>query len=358
MRILRKRRSPSTVGDETPVPAARGWGRFGPVLVLLLFAPISAEYLIGYDVLAGDPLAMLFGLMVFAPLYGAPALLIRELVRRTGGGWPSILLLGAAFGLVQAGLIDQGLFNPAYRDIFYWDALRQPTFLAPLGTSGFMLFHFTALHAFGSVYAPVAVAEALAGRNRDRPWLRPLGLTATTVVWLLAGWYVLADHLRLEGWQPSAWQVAGTVAAVGALVWAALRTARPSPVSGRTPAPSPFVVLVVSLGLLAARPLLAALSPAGPGWNSWGPTLFAVAAVVLWSYLMLRWSRAPGWSGTHVLASAAGYLFAVGGAAFLVTPLGDVDPAAKAAGNIALLVLVAVLVAAGWMVQNRREVPE
>ncbi|SNR42784.1 hypothetical protein [Actinomadura mexicana] len=42
----------------------------------------------------------------------AVAVLIREAARRTGRGWPTIVLLGAAFGLVQAGLIDQSLFNP------------------------------------------------------------------------------------------------------------------------------------------------------------------------------------------------------------------------------------------------------
>jgi hypothetical protein len=31
-----------------------------------------------------------------------------------------MLCLGAAFGLLQAGLIDQSLFNPDYRVIPYW----------------------------------------------------------------------------------------------------------------------------------------------------------------------------------------------------------------------------------------------
>lgn len=60
---------------------------------------------------------MLLGYLgIFIPLYGTVAVLIREITRRTGRGWPTILLLGAAFGLIQAGLIDQSLFNPGYLD--------------------------------------------------------------------------------------------------------------------------------------------------------------------------------------------------------------------------------------------------
>jgi hypothetical protein len=80
--------------------------------LLVFVAPVCAEHLIGYDDTIGDPAALVFGLVVFAPLYGAPALAIRELARRTGGGWPAILLLAAAIGVVQAGLIDQSLFSP------------------------------------------------------------------------------------------------------------------------------------------------------------------------------------------------------------------------------------------------------
>ncbi|GAB3768967.1 hypothetical protein [Microlunatus parietis] len=322
-------------------------------LFLFGFAPVSAEYLIGYDTIAGDPFAMVFGLVVFAPLYGAPALLIRELVRRTGRGWPSILVLGAAFGLLQAGLIDQGLFNPAYRDIPYWEAVRAPTLLAPLGTSAFMLFHFTALHAFGSVYAPVAVAEALSGRARERPWLRLPGLIVIVLSWLAAAGYVAVDHVLTEGWQPTPAQMIGTLVAVVLLCWLAFRLPAPgTPPEPGSPA-SPLGVALISLVLIAPRPVLAALSPVHPMWNSWPPTLFAVATTVLWLVIMVRWSGSPGWSPVHQLAAAAGYLFAVAGTAFLVTPLGEVDLAAKYGSNLTLLLLVAVLTGTGWSIQHR-----
>jgi hypothetical protein len=32
--------------------------------------------------------------------------------RRTGRGWPAMLVLGLAYGLIEAGLIDQTLSTP------------------------------------------------------------------------------------------------------------------------------------------------------------------------------------------------------------------------------------------------------
>ena len=103
------------------------------VLGLFFLAPISAEYLLGYDDIIGRPWELVFGLLIFGPLYGAPALLIREAARRAGRGWPTILTLSFAAGLIQAGLIDQSLFNPDYRGIPYWADLRVPTYLPGLG---------------------------------------------------------------------------------------------------------------------------------------------------------------------------------------------------------------------------------
>jgi hypothetical protein len=86
-------------------------GGLAPVVGLLVVSPIAAEYLSGYQVF--NPLVLLGYLGIFIPLYGTVAVLIREITRRTGRDWPTILLLGAAFGLIQAGPLDQSLFNPA-----------------------------------------------------------------------------------------------------------------------------------------------------------------------------------------------------------------------------------------------------
>jgi hypothetical protein len=93
--------------------------RIAPALGLLVLAPVCAEYLAGYDDSTGNLSELLGGLFLFAPLYGGAALIIREVTGRTGRGWPAMLPLGLAFGVLQAGLIDHSMFNPSYRDIDY-----------------------------------------------------------------------------------------------------------------------------------------------------------------------------------------------------------------------------------------------
>ena len=102
------------------------WGRGAQVTGLLLLAPICAEYLAAYDDSTGDPQQLIAGLFVFVPLYGCAALLIREVARRARLGWPGIVLLAAAVGLLQAGVIDQSLFSVDYRQIEGWDERSAP----------------------------------------------------------------------------------------------------------------------------------------------------------------------------------------------------------------------------------------
>ncbi|HLV99168.1 MAG TPA: hypothetical protein VKT82_10895 [Ktedonobacterales bacterium] len=66
--------------------------RFLPVITLIVLAPLVAEVLPGSTRIT-MPALVLFDVLI----YGPGALLIREVVRRRGRGWASILLLGAAY---------------------------------------------------------------------------------------------------------------------------------------------------------------------------------------------------------------------------------------------------------------------
>jgi hypothetical protein len=325
-----------------------------PALFLFFFAPVSAEYLIGYDDIIGDAAALLFGLLIFGPLYGAPAVLIRESVRRAGREWPSILLLALAFGLTQAGLIDQSLFNPDYRAIPYWDDMRQPTLIPVIGTSAFMAFHFLAGHVLGSIGAPIALAEALVPERSTRPWLGPVGLAVMAVLWLLATVFVLVDTLAQDTFTASPAHLASTTILLVALVVLAFRlppTARRPAASG--PVPAPLAVGALSLVLLGMRTLLGALGPVGLEPYGWLSTGIAFGAVVVWLVLLGRWSRRRDWDGRHVPAAAAASLLGVAGTAFIVEPLGDVPAAAKYVTNAVLLAIVLGLVALAARAQRR-----
>jgi hypothetical protein len=89
-----------------PVAFAR---RIAPAVLLTVLAPIVAEFLLG-----DFSIRSLNLVLALLPLYGGGALLIREVARRTRRGWPTILLLGAAYSLLEEGGLTQSLFNPNY----------------------------------------------------------------------------------------------------------------------------------------------------------------------------------------------------------------------------------------------------
>ena len=307
--------------------------RIGPVVALFFFAPISAEYLLGYDDLIGRPLELVFGLLIFGPLYGAPAVLIREAARRTGRGWPTILLLGFAAGLVQAGLIDQSLFNPSYRDIPYWDDLLLPTYLPGLGFSAYMLLGFVGGHMIQSFAGPIAVIESLVPRRADEPWLGRPGLVVMALLYLAAAGFVLEDQARTEGFVASVGQLAGSALVVVALVVVAFRLPRRRRNRPGTP-PRPLVVAVVSIAAFAVDGLMP---------TTWSGVAVAALALIGLGTLVWRWSGRAGWSRAHVLAVGAAPLVVNVATAFLIEPLGSPNPVIKYAVNAVLAIGVAVL---------------
>ncbi len=319
--------------------------RLAPAFLVLLLAPVTAEYLIGYDDTIGNPGALIFGIVFFAPLYGAPAVLIREVARRLGRGWPTMLLLATAFGLIEAGLVDQSLFNPDYREIPYWSAMREPTFLPWFGTSAYMALTFVAGHVFGSIAAPIALAESWWPARRREPWLGIPGLITMAVLWIAGSAFILGDQFNADEFRISTAQCVGTSLVVLMLIAIAVRLPRTwRGIPGESP--SPWLVLVSSAVLLMVRNVV----PTG-----WAGTLIAVAAIVAWLVFTGRWSRQTGWTGMHVVAAVTGCLLSIGLPAFWTDPLGDVPLAAKLATNTVLLGLVLAVAFVG--LRREREMP-
>jgi hypothetical protein len=331
------------------------WRRLLPAFGLLLFAPIGAEYLYGYDDSTGDLAALAGGMVLFGPLYGGAALIIREVARRTGRGWPTILLLGLAFGVLQAGLIDHSMFNPSYREIEYWDELFTPTFVPALGVSLAPAVAFTTGHMIWSIAVPIAMIEALDPGRRTIPWLGRLGLGIAVAGFGLAAWVVVEWHLETEDFLPTAGQLAGAAAVVAALVGSAFAlTTRPLPASER-PTAGPWLVGAAGFGLLLARtPAADAASSATDEWVG-----FAVETILLGvlALLVIRWSTRAGWGPLHQLALAGGALLSSVVTAFATEPIGDVSTTAKYAHNVVALSFVIVLIA-GAVYRLRKRAPQ
>ncbi len=318
-------------------PRPRPRHRVAPVFGLIVFSPIAAEYLIGYDDTIGQPLTLVFGLLVLGPLYGCAAVLIREITRRAGRGWPTMLLLSLAAGLVQAGLIDQSLFNPDYRGIAYWSQLREPTYLPGLGTSAYMIMNFLLGHLVRSFAVPIAVIETLVGgEDARRPWLGPFGLTLVSLGYLIGAGFILWDQRSL-GFTLTPAQLSVTCVIAILLVVVAFTLPRRGPLASR-PVPNAWLVAI-----------LAALAWA---WHEQAPTTWLgvgldVALLATLGAGIAWWWWSPDWGQRQMIALCAAVLGVQAVSAFLIEPLGQPDPVTRYAVNavLALGMLVILVVA-------------
>lgn len=108
-----------TVGTPDPLrPSVIGrtlrYLRSHPKLCLFLLTPGIVEYLSGsspFYYLVADPFVFAYQIVVNAGLYLPGALLIREASIRWKKGWGSVLLMGAAYGILEEGLAFGTLFN-------------------------------------------------------------------------------------------------------------------------------------------------------------------------------------------------------------------------------------------------------
>ena len=344
--------------ESTPVGAAtaeqartRRRGRFLPALVLFFLAPTVGEVLAGSTPLdlLGSPAIFVVVFLLEALLYGGGALLIREVAHRNGRGWPTILVLGAAYGVLEEGLVTQSFFNPDYL------GLHLLGFGSLFGLGWVWITDVLPLHAVWTVGVSIALAELLFRDQAGELWLRRAG-SAVALVLLAAGaagiWFGTYTSQHHFG-APWPWLL-GALVVVAALVALALAlppvAAGPGSAAGRR-APHPWLVgaaAFVSTSLFMGVHLLYFPRPDLPGVV---PVAATVAIAVVMLAVVLRWSGAEGWGAPHRLALVAGALLTYAWNGFFVISLGD---RLDVAGQVAVALLVGALVAY-LMVHLRRE---
>ncbi|AFU01336.1 hypothetical protein [Nocardia brasiliensis] len=165
--------------------------QWGPIFGLLLVAPFVGEFLLGNLTVAELPIGVLL-----APMYGFGALLVREVGRRTGG-WPTMVLLAAAYALFEEGPVDQLLWNDSYAG---QDLLHGPTYLPSIGMSVALVQQVLSLHTIWSICVPIALVEALAGARRNVVWVGRCGLGVIGLLFALGAVLVFAPSSAVCSW--------------------------------------------------------------------------------------------------------------------------------------------------------------
>jgi hypothetical protein len=302
-------------------------------IVLFFTAPLVAEYLLG-DL----PLKLLFALVALAPMYGGGALLIREVVRRSRRGWPSILVLGAAYALLEEAFTTQSLFNPDYLHLH--GHFLTHAWIPLLHIGGWWTLFMLNLHAFWSISVSIALVEGLFPAHTDQPWLGRVGDSVVFVLFLIGCFMGVFITLKQDRWVAPASQfvAAGLVILLLIVLAFRLRPAPPSAQTGVVPSPWFTGSLAFVLGFCVL------ILP--PTWN-WG----AVAAMLTIDLAFLAsvsvLSRRAGWNPLHIFSLAAGGAVAYGVHAFIGHPVVPGSILAARISNAVFLAAALVVIAIG-----------
>ncbi|HEX8518662.1 MAG TPA: hypothetical protein VF667_03635 [Pseudonocardia sp.] len=312
---------------------------------LFLLAPFVGEFVLGNQPITALPL-----LVLLAPMYGGGALLVRETTRRLGAGWPTIVALAAAYALVEEGLVDQMLMNPAYLDLADFSG-RAP--IPGLGISAQLTAASLTLHTVWSIGVPIAIIEAF-DPAEPRPWLGRVGTGAVAAVFV--GGCTALGVLQYDEFRflATPTQLAVTAAAIVGLAVLGLTVLRRRGTVAPTgaPAPRPVRVGAAAFGLTGLYWVVDVAVPAVAGaWTALG--CWAALAVVA-AVLLRRGAARPGWGRRHRLAVAGGALLTYLWVAPLNAVAVGVPPVLAAVGAAVFGAAAAAILALAVRAERRR----
>ena len=301
---------------------------------LIFVAPLVAEFLLG-----NLPIKLLPALIVLGPMYGGGALLIREVARRSGRGWPTMLLLGAAYTFIEEGLVTQSLFNPDYLRIHMH--LLDHAYIPALGIGAWWTVFMLNLHTFWSVSVSIALVEALIPGDSTAPWLGKIGDAVVTVVFLIGIAANVFFTVKTEHFVASHSQFLMTVVVCLCFIGIAFLVPRRSLPSGTGAIPNAWVTGVMAW-VFGVSVLI---TPSG--WN-WEAVAILLALDTVFLAMVWALSRSRHWTPLHTLSLASGGALAYGLHAFIENPVtGNKEVLLLRIGNVIFLAGAITLIAVG-----------
>ncbi len=188
------------------------------ILCFVLLAALLPEAITGSTPPQGwlNPIQALLNLW----LYGTGVLVVREVSLRWKTGWPGILLLGAAYGIVEEGLAVTTFFNPTLPQLgtLAW-------YGRDIGVNWLWAVWLSTFHAVVSIAIPIFLMEWHWPALKGRSLLSDRGLAAAIV---LLGLAALTINLLVHAANPyreAGPEYVGALAAIALLAYAARRGA-------------------------------------------------------------------------------------------------------------------------------------
>lgn len=267
-----------------------------PALVLFFLSPAIAELLSG----SAPPAEFFspFGFLIIVVLYGSGAILVRELVLRWRKGWPSLLTLGAAYGIVEEGLLCKSFFDPNWMDVGILGSYGRWA-----GVNWVWSLEVTFYHIAISIALPILLVEIIFPRWRHESWV---GKKLAIALAVLLAMDVAFGYFLLTDYRPEAAGYFTAIAVVVALVITAWRLPQqpfaPQSVKPRKPfwfwlagflGTAVFFIIFWVLPHTGLHPLLTILIG------------LSYAGGLVWLVMWLSGSG-TAWADRHRLALAAG----------------------------------------------------
>jgi peptidoglycan/LPS O-acetylase OafA/YrhL len=162
--------------------------------VLFFLAPAIAELLSG-----SSPPSEFFNPIAFAllaSLYGSGALIVRELKVRWNKGYVSMFILGAAYGIIEEGLMVKSFFDPEWMDLGILGVYGRWQ-----GVNWVWAEWLTLYHAIFSVAIPITLVELAYFERRNESWV---GNKTLGVLVILLGAVTALGYSGLTPYKPPA----------------------------------------------------------------------------------------------------------------------------------------------------------
>jgi hypothetical protein len=201
-----------------------------PALVLFLLAPVCGELLS-----SSAPPVEFFNPLTFITLcllYGGGAVLVRELAFRWRKGWVSILILGAAYGIIEEGLMVKSFFDPGWVDIGILGSYGRW-----LGVNWVWAVELMIYHAVISIGIPILITTLLFPSRKESAWVGKRFLTWIFVFFLLD---VAFGFLALTTYRPPLVPYLVAIGMTVGLILFSKRNREPLPVPTDKPVISRF----------------------------------------------------------------------------------------------------------------------
>lgn len=315
---------------------------WGPALALFLLSPIIGELLSG----SSPPIEFFtFGWLFIVGLYGSGALIVRELSVRWNKGWASILVMGAAYGIIEEGLEVKSFFDPGWVDI------------GPLGSYGrwagvnwVWSVELTIFHCLFSIAIPILLVTLLYPSRSDETWVKDRTLLA---LFLLLAFNVAFGFLLLTPYRPDPIAYAMAFGVVISLFIAARALPKRWFSESRREPSRPRRFFFLGLGFSSGLFLISWVMPTF--------SLPAILPIIMLLFLFLGclyyvlkisgngWT----WDSRHQLALAAGVLSFLIALAFIQEIFGPANMVGMSLVALAFVLFLGYL----WMRVNRTLVP-